>query len=137
MPEAIIAEGSPPVGLSPSSCDYLMEALEDICEILPTTNEIRIRYVVTHTPNHVQRFRPSYAFMGKGKEPAAIEAAMLVTITRHELGSPKTADYYELNEARLDLMCQQLSIDRDNALVLSHVLPLFGPSHQATSLRLR
>jgi len=137
MPEAIVAQGSPPTGLSASSRDYLMEGLEDLREILPTTNEIRIRYVVTHTPNHVQRFRPFYTFIGKGKELAAIEAAMLVTITRHELGSPKTVDYYELNEARLELMCQQLSMERDNALVLSHVLPLFGPSYQATTLKLR
>jgi hypothetical protein len=34
-------------------------------------------------------------------------------------------------------MCQQLSMERDNALVLSHVLPLFGPSYQATALKLR
>lgn len=134
---AQVAVGRPPEGLSASSRDYLMDAFDDLREILPTTNEIAIRYVVTHTPNHVQRFRPFYAFMGQGRELAAIEAAMLVTITRHELGSPKAADYYELNETRLNLLCQQLSIGRENVLLLSHVLPLFGPSFQATSLKLR
>lgn len=137
MAENVIAKDQPPVGVGPSSRDYLMDAFDELREILPTTSEIKIRYTVTHTSNHVQRFRPFYAFMGQGKELASIEAAMLVTILRHELGSPKAADYYDINEARLDLICEQLSLSPENIVVLAHVLPLFGPSYQATALRLR
>lgn len=135
--ECIVAADRPPQGLPAAAVDYLLDALDDLAEALPAIDHIDIRYAVTHSANHAQRFRPFYSFNAGGYEVASVEAAMWMILLRHSLGSPKTAEYYEMNEARIGHLARQLSVPRDTLILVAHVLPLFGANYQATSLRLR
>lgn len=133
----VISSSTPPQGVSDATRQYLMDALADIADALPTTKEISVSYAVTHTANHVQRLRPFFAFSNGQREIASIESNMLLTLMRHELGSPKAADHHERNETRIGLLLQQLQLERPDFLLIAHLLPLFGSNYQPTILRLR
>lgn len=132
----VVTPDQAPGLVSPSTSDYLADSFDDLREMLPRVNRIEIRYAITHASNHVQRTRPFYVFHSRAREIAAIENNQLVMLLRHEMGAPRTADYYDQNEFRIGVYCEQLQIKREDFVPLCHLLPLFGANYQATLLDL-